>query len=140
MRIAALMQAVMESSKIDLRMLARAELTASQFGTLVFLRRAGIASVSAIAKDVGLSKAATSQLVEKLVERRLVRRTEDPLDRRRKRVELTDAGASLVRAFDNAQVSSIERLLACLPQETRARLDAAVREALAAVSKNLRGS
>jgi len=52
--------------------------------------------VSDISDHLGVTNAAASQMVQRLFEQGLIARTEDPNDRRIKRISLTDAGKSLV--------------------------------------------
>lgn len=129
-RLSALVHAVLSPPQIELQHFAAAELTPSQVGALLHVRKTGAASVSAIADVIGLSRAATSHLLDRLVERGFVRRAEDPVDRRRKRIGLAREGERLLTLFDAAREKAAEGLLAKLPAETQARLDAAVREAL----------
>ena len=59
---------------------------------LMVLQKQGSQSlVSQLAREVGLSLAATSQLVDRLVRDKLVARRESPVDRRRKQLALTSA-------------------------------------------------
>ena len=105
-------------------------LSLPQLGTLHFLRAEGTQSVSAIAHHLQLSLAATSHLVERLVQRDLLARTEDPSDRRQKRVDLTDAGQVLVGGIQAEAMASLDGLLAAVPSDLRGRLDQDLREVL----------
>ncbi len=68
-----------------------------QIGTLFHLSRRGISGVSGIGDDLGVTSAAASQMLDRLVQTGLVLRTEDPNDRRAKRIVLTSAGERMVR-------------------------------------------
>ncbi|MFN2323985.1 MAG: MarR family winged helix-turn-helix transcriptional regulator [Trueperaceae bacterium] len=105
-------------------------LSLPQLGTLHYLRAEGTQSVSAIARHLQLSLAATSHLVERLVQRGLLARTEDPSDRRQKRVDLTDAGQVLVGSIQAEAMASLDGLLAAVPSDLRGRLDQDLREVL----------
>ena len=63
-------------------------------------------TLSEIAEATGRSVSATSRMVDQLVTRGLAKRREDDRDRRAKRVDITDAGRSLLRTFerDRAEV------------------------------------
>ena len=49
-----------------------------------------------MADHLGITNAAASQLLERLVQQKMVLRTEDPDDRRNKRIILTDKGKQTV--------------------------------------------
>lgn len=68
----------------------------SQINTLFRLHHRGSMGISDISSDTGVSPAATSQLIDKLVQLELVQRVEDPHDRRNKIVDLTPDGHALV--------------------------------------------
>ena len=71
-------------------------LTMAQLVALHMLAFAGPRSVSAVADCLRLSPAATSHLLDRLVAAKLVGRTEDPVDRRHKRIDITAAGRTLI--------------------------------------------
>lgn len=71
-------------------------LSFSQINILMRLFHGGSAGVSMIGEIMGISNAAASQSIERLVQMGLVERTEDPQDRRAKRLELTPKGQSLI--------------------------------------------
>jgi DNA-binding MarR family transcriptional regulator len=72
-------------------------LSAGQLRTLTHLHFQGVHQVSDIGDDLGVTTAAASQLVDRLVNMKLLKRTEDPDDRRVKRITITDSGRALVR-------------------------------------------
>jgi DNA-binding MarR family transcriptional regulator len=74
-------------------------------------------SVKAMAQSLGISLPAMSRAVDGLFERGLVGREEDPADRRMKRVRLTDAGARVPRALNEARLSALKDLLDSLSDE-----------------------
>lgn len=114
-------------------LLQELHLSLPQLGTLHYLRAEGTQSVSAIAHHLQLSLAATSHLVERLVQRDLLARTEDPSDRRQKRVDLTDAGRALVGGIQAEAMASLDALLATVPPDLRERFDQDLRELLDAL-------
>ncbi|MDQ3397105.1 MAG: MarR family transcriptional regulator [Deinococcota bacterium] len=109
-------------------MLQELELSMPQMGTLFFLKAAGTQSVSAIAKHLGLSLAATSHLVERLVGRDLVVRQEDPSDRRQKRVTLSASGLGLIAKADARATASLESMLEGVPPALFAALEHALND------------
>ena len=72
-------------------------LSAGQLRTLTHLHFQGVHQVSDIGDDLGVTTAAASQLVDRLVNMDLLERTEDPEDRRVKQITITDSGRALVR-------------------------------------------
>src|ERR1700755_178459 len=68
-------------------------------------------SVKALAESLGVSVPAMSRSVDALFERGLVRREEDPADRRMKRVALTEAGHRLPQALNEARLSALHELI-----------------------------
>ncbi len=127
-----LMQHVVRRSIAELHTLLQdLHLSLPQLGTLHFLRAEGDQSVSSIAHHVGLSLAATSHLVDRLVGRGLLTRREDPADRRQKRIGLDTDGRALVERIQTEAAGSLDDLLAAIPPELRRRLDDDLREILA---------
>lgn len=63
----------------------------------------GGCNVSLISEQMGVSNAAISQTLDLLVQEGLVTRTEDPGDRRHKRILLTDQGEEIVRESMEAE-------------------------------------
>src|SRR5437762_807245 len=80
------------SAGASLAVMGEAGLTMPQLVTLHLLAHAGGRSVGAIATKLRLSPAATSHLVERLVQAGLVARAEDPDDRRQRRLAITADG------------------------------------------------
>lgn len=100
-----------------------------QMGTLHFLDAEGDRSVSAIAGHLNVSLAATSHLVERLVQPELLPRAEDPFDRRHERGALAPEGAQLVARIQR-QAAAFDEVLEPLPSELRRRFEAIVLEVL----------
>lgn len=115
-------------------LLREQQLSMPQMGTLHYLHAEGAHTVSSIAEHLNLSLAATSHLVERLVQRRLLSRTEDPNDRRQKRVTLADAGAALVERIHHRSAAAFDDLLAPLPTELRQRFHRDLAEVLEALT------
>ena len=72
------------------------DLSFSQFNVLMCLFHGRNFGVSGIGEEMGVTRAAASQAVERLVQLDLIERTEDPNDRRSKRLSLTKKGRSLM--------------------------------------------
>lgn len=71
-------------------------LSMPQFSILMQLHYKGSCGMSEISERFSVTAAAASQLVEKLVQSELIERTEDPNDRRAKKLSLSKRGAQLV--------------------------------------------
>lgn len=90
---------------------ARGDLSVPQFRVLAYLRRSPGASLVEIAEYLGLTSPSISVLVDGLVSRGLVARSEVPGDRRRISLLLTGAGEQLNdAALASAQRSLVERM------------------------------
>jgi DNA-binding MarR family transcriptional regulator len=94
--------------------LHRLNLTMPQFVSLRIMRDGGPQTVSALARRVQLTPGAVSRLVDQLVGKRLVRRTESEKDRRQKVLQITPAGARLIGDLDEGLAADLERVLACV--------------------------
>ena len=81
------------SADDTLAVMNEAGLTMAQMVALHLLTHLGPVSVSSIAACLKLSPPATSHLVDRMVVAGLVGRSEDPIDRRHKRIAITDDGA-----------------------------------------------
>ena len=117
-----------------LPLLHAARLNTPQLAVLEFVRTPR--TVSAIADHIGLSRPATSQLVNKLVRRHLVRRSENTEDRRQKTILLNRPGAAWLEKVEDARVARFETSLALLPATTATRLAQALADAVAAMEQS----
>lgn len=84
-----------ELDSVRLRMWEQSSLTLPQLRVLFELRRRPGQTTAELARRMGLTISTVSGLVIKLEDRELVRRSNDPDDRRREPLHLTDAGATL---------------------------------------------
>jgi DNA-binding MarR family transcriptional regulator len=73
-------------------------LSFSQVNVLMRLFHGAICGVSGIGEEMGVSNPAASQAVERLVQMGMIERTEDPDDRRSKRLVLTEKGRAMVES------------------------------------------
>jgi DNA-binding MarR family transcriptional regulator len=127
------------SAGSHLALMNEAGLTMAQMVALYVLDHAGAQTVSAIASFLNLSPAATSHLVDRLVSAGFVGRTEDPEDRRQKRVAITRAGRTLAARAHEERSREFASALALVPAELQgqfARVLARVVEALRAAPEN----
>ncbi len=103
------------------------DLSFTQIKTLCALETDGEErSVKALSESLGVSLATVSRAVDGLFERGLVGREEDPADRRMKRVRLTEAGAAVPRALNEARLSALQELLSSLADEEALALESAL--------------
>ncbi|MBL8976203.1 MAG: MarR family transcriptional regulator [Myxococcales bacterium] len=110
----AMMRGVMRSA---LDALGASELTLLQLGTLLLLEDGEARTVGALGEQIGRSLSATSRLVEQLVKRELLRREEDPDDRRARRVTIAARGRKLLQAMVRRRAETEMRLIAALAPE-----------------------
>src|SRR5262245_64900012 len=84
------------SADDTLAVMNEAGLTMAQVVALHLLTHLGAVSVSSIAACLKLSPPATSHLIDRMVVAGLVGRSEDPVDRRHKRIAITPEGRELI--------------------------------------------
>ncbi|MGH9737038.1 MAG: MarR family winged helix-turn-helix transcriptional regulator [Candidatus Acidiferrales bacterium] len=113
-----------------------AKLSTPQLAVLEFVRAAR--TVSTVALHVGLSRPATSQMINKLVDRGLVGRSEGSVDRREKVVTLTSEGRELLDRISAARAARFEASLAGLSPRIVARLKHTLEDVLAELHKATR--
>jgi DNA-binding MarR family transcriptional regulator len=89
-------------------------LSITQINTLVHLRHKGPCGVSDIGDELGVTSAAASQMLDRLVQQALILRTEDQRDRRLKQIALTDKGLEFLREGIDARQMWISQLSAAL--------------------------
>lgn len=92
-------------------------LSFSQVNILMRLFHGGSAGVSEIGEQMGITNAAASQAVDRLVQMGLVMRAEHPQDRRAKRLELAPKGRELIQKGIRARSQWIEGVTDTLTPE-----------------------
>lgn len=85
-------------------------LTMAQFGAMIQIYHKGGCGVSDIGSDLGVTNSAASQMLERLVQLKLITRSEDPSDRRVKLIVLTDKGRQILQEGNLANRSWLEDL------------------------------
>jgi DNA-binding MarR family transcriptional regulator len=85
-------------------------LTMAQFGAMIQIYHKGGCGVSDIGSDLGVTNSAASQMLERLVQLKLITRTEDPSDRRVKLIVLTDKGRQILQEGNLANRNWLEDL------------------------------
>lgn len=86
-------------------------LSMSQIATLFQLNHHGSLAVSEIGDGLGVSNAAASQLLDRLVQQGLITRAENPQDRREKQLILTEKGRSILLESTRTRQAWLECLV-----------------------------
>jgi DNA-binding MarR family transcriptional regulator len=108
----------MERSMTDFkRFMDASDLSPSQVNILMRLHFRGMCDVSEIGEQMGVTNAAASQAVDRLVQKGLLERTEDPIDRRVKQLRLSPHGEKLVEESFEARRRWMDGLTAVLSPE-----------------------
>lgn len=116
-----------------IRFIKETGLSMTQLNTLMRLYHTGSCDISTVSDYLGITNAATSQMVQRLVEQGLLERTEDPHDRRVKQLALTTAGQSLVDQGIEARRRWLEELTTALTPEQQANIVTALADLTQAV-------
>ncbi|MBO0661935.1 MarR family transcriptional regulator [Jiella sp. MQZ9-1] len=115
------------------RILKGQEISFLHFVAMFKIRVAGSQSVASIAKEVELTHAAASRMVDRLVKGGYVDRVENPADRRQKLISLTPKGSALLEELPAATLDGYADILAKLPDELIAQLCEPMRNLYAAL-------
>ena len=125
--IMAIVPLIKDSQTEVMTVTAEFDLTMSQLRMLFVLDKARAdLAVNEVADQVSLSMAAAGRAVDGLVRGGLLSRREDSIDRRIKRIGLTDAGKRAIEQIGAARRHSVERFVDALNKTERAALAAAV--------------
>lgn len=92
-------------------------LSTTQINSLFFICRHTSSSINDLAKHWGVTKAAASQIVDKLVEQGWIDRKENPNDRRSRNLTITPAGKELTEEARKFRHSWIDSFVASLNPE-----------------------
>lgn len=92
-------------------------LSMAQMSTLFHLHHCSKCGVSDVGELLGVTNAAASQMIDRLVQNGLIERTEDPIDRRAKQLRLTEHGHSIVRESIEVRRRWMEKLTDALSVE-----------------------
>jgi DNA-binding MarR family transcriptional regulator len=107
-----------------------------QFFLLMQVHRHEHCGISDLSDYLEITNAATSQLVDKLVQAGLLERVENPIDRRAKKVSLSPAGEAFVEKAIAERSRWVDELAAVLNTEERRKV-AETLEILTEAAKNL---
>jgi len=101
-------------------------LSMSQIGALFQIYH-GRSNVSDLGEGLGITNAAASQMLERLVQQKLILRTEDPQDRRVKQLVLTDKGCRIMEESVRARQGWLDDLVSGLSAGQKEQIAAAVK-------------
>lgn len=108
------------------RFMEETGLTFSQISILMPLYHSKGSGVSKVGERMGVTNAAASQAVDRLVGMGLIERKEDPLDRRSKILSLTQEGRSLIEEGIRARGKWIENIAYTLSLEQQEQIISAL--------------
>jgi DNA-binding MarR family transcriptional regulator len=111
------------------------DLSFSQINILMRLLHGGSAGVSEIGAQLGVTNAAASQAVERMVQAGLIERTEDTQDRRAKKLALTPKGRTLIGRGIEIRSQWVEGLTEALTPEQQSMIISALTLLTAAARK-----
>lgn len=104
--------------RASLRGHGKPHLSLSQLRVLYFLQRRSQSSLSEVADYLDVTRPTMSAMVERLVQRGLVQRLGDPIERRRVILRLTDSGeAEMTRVYEATLHTVADRLTDLSPSQ-----------------------
>ena len=99
----------------------------SQLGALFHLHHKGSTGVTDLGDHLGVTNAAVSQMIERLVRQELILRSEDPTDRRAKQIVLTDKGLQVFQESVCARLDWLDDLVKTLSAEEKEQITEALK-------------
>ncbi len=128
------------STRNFIRYARESGLSISHFAAIFHLYRNGSCGVTEIGEQLGVTSAAASQMLERLVQQGVVLRTEDPKDRRVKRIVLTDKGRRILEEAIRARQSWLEELAHSLSDSEKETVTSALTLLIGRVSQLTRAT
>jgi DNA-binding MarR family transcriptional regulator len=110
-------------------------LSMSQIGALLHLRRRHSSAVTDLGDHLGVTSAAASQMLDRLVQQELILRVEDPHDRRAKQIFLTPKGRQLIEDGLRARQDWLDELAATLTADEKDQVAAALKILIARMDR-----
>jgi MarR family transcriptional regulator, 2-MHQ and catechol-resistance regulon repressor len=123
-----LMKAHRALAQVDARSIASSKLGLSDFAVLEILLHKGPLPVNTIGRQVMLTSGSITTAVDRLEEKRLVRRQACPEDRRVTFVTLTATGRTLIRRVFKVHADRLETLFEPLSESERSTLAALLKK------------
>jgi len=106
-------------------------LSMSHLNALFYIYHGGACGVSDLGEHLGVTSAASSQMIDRLVQLDLLQRSEDPLDRRNKCLALTEKGRAVIRESIEARRRWLQDLTTTLTPDQQG----AIAEALTTLTQ-----
>jgi DNA-binding MarR family transcriptional regulator len=105
------MPAIMQFVRTEMRTQREPSLSVPQFRVLAFLSRHPNVSLSEVADHIGITRAAASTMIDRLVQKGFVDRKDDPNERRHLMLTLTELGSNGLEEMRNRTRQTIAELL-----------------------------
>jgi len=113
---------IVQFIRAEMRRQRESSLSVPQFRVLAFLHRHPQASLSDVAEHMGITRATASAMTDRLVQRGLIDRAEDPQERRQVMLKLTLAGDKQLEQMRNRTRETIARVFHNLTAEELAQI------------------
>jgi len=110
---------IMKDIRSEMRSRRSPDLSVPQFRTLAFVDRNEGASLSAVANHMGLTLPSTSRLVDGLIARGMLTREDNPADRRRVKLGVTNHGLMILETSRRGTLTYLADKIASLSAEDR---------------------
>ena len=101
-------------------------LSMPQIGALFRILHKGSSGVTDLGDELGVSSAAASQMLERLVQQGLILRSENPHDRREKQIVLSDKGRKILQESTHARQGWLDDLALILTPSEKEQVTAAL--------------
>jgi DNA-binding MarR family transcriptional regulator len=101
-------------------------LSMSQLGALFHLNSMGTSGVTDLGDHLGVTSAAASQMLDRLLQQGLIQRSEDPHDRRVRQIDLTEEGCRILEESIQARQSWLDELADAVPDSEKEPIIAAL--------------
>lgn len=102
------------------------QVTLPQLRVLILVSTSGVLSNSAVARTLDIHISNASRLCDRLVQAGLLRRRDDPTNRRQVELTLTEAGTQLVAAVTEHRQSVFRGILSMMTAQDQVALDVAL--------------
>ncbi len=110
---------IVRDIRSEKRSLRSPDLTVPQFRTLAFVDRNKGTSLSAVANHMGLTLPSTCRLVDGLIARSMITREDNPSDRRRLKLTVTNHGSIVLETSRRGTLTYLTDKIASLSAEDR---------------------
>jgi DNA-binding MarR family transcriptional regulator len=118
-----------------LRFARESGLSMSHLGAIFHIHQIGSCGVTEIGEHLGVTSAAASQMLDRLVQQGFVLRTEDPEDRRVKQIALTTQGQKILSEGIRAREIWLDELAETLSESEKETITSALSMLIAKVNQ-----